>query len=257
MPDLDAMAATLAAAARDAVAVPQLSASAEYSLDDAYAIQRKVVSLRPGPRIGMKMGFTSRAKMAQMGVDDLICGELTADMRIMDGGEISLDQFVHPRAEPEIAYLLGAPLSGPVSPAEAMLAVDAVAVAVEIIDSRYRDFAFSLEDVVADNASSSGFVIGDLSAPASDVANIGMTLSFNGRPVLLGTSAAILGNPARALAEASRLAAEKGIALEAGSIVLAGAATAAEALRPGLDVTVTAAGLGSASFTTRAAWCRS
>ena len=103
------------------------------------------------------MGFTSRAKMVQMGVDDMIWGRLTNSMLVEDGGEIDISNYVHPRVEPEIAYLLKAPLSGPLSTAEAWNAVEAVAPAMEIIDSRYENFKFTVEDVVADNSSSSGF----------------------------------------------------------------------------------------------------
>jgi 2-oxo-3-hexenedioate decarboxylase len=249
MPDLDVLAARLAGAAQRAEATPQLTGTDRLTLAEAYAVQKRVVSLRPSARIGMKLGFTSRAKMAQMGVLDLICGELTADMRIMDGGGIRFADFVHPRAEPEIAFLLKAPLSGRMSPAEALSAVDSIAVAVEVIDSRYQDFKFSLHDVVADNSSSAAFALGPWRSPARALDNLGLVLFFDGRPVQVGSSAAILGDPSRALAEAARFASDLGIALGAGSIVLAGAATAAEALRLGTTVTAEAAGLGRVMFT--------
>src|SRR5690606_15497249 len=197
---------------------------------------------------GMKMGFTSRAKMVQMGVHDMIWGRLTDGMMIEDGGEVALSRFIHPRVEPEVAFLMKAPLSGMVSPAQAMAAVDAVAPALEIIDSRYKDFKFSLTDVVADNSSSSGFVVGPWCRPDQDLANLGMVLTFDGRPVQIGSTAAILGHPARSLAAAARMAASAGERLEPGWIVMAGGATAAEALRAGVYVQLDVQNLGSVSF---------
>lgn len=249
--DLNALADTVFQAQRGANAIAQLSENQKFSLPDAYRVQAKSIELRLADgehRVGMKMGFTSRAKMIQMGVDDMIWGRLTNAMLIEDGGEISLDNYVHPRVEPEIAFLLNKPLEGPVSPLEAMDAVEAIAPAMEIIDSRYKDFKFTVEDVVADNSSSSGFVVGPWCPPDADIANLGMVMEFNGRPVQIGSSAAILGHPSRSLTAASRMVAEDGERLEAGWIVLAGGATAAEALSAGVAVRNTVEGLGSTGF---------
>lgn len=255
MSDLDTLAKSLDDAARNAQAIPQISETQKLSLEDAYAIQKKMIALRLSRgerRVGMKMGFTSRAKMVQMGVSDMIWGRLTDKMLVEDGGRISKARFVHPRAEPEIAYLLKAPLAGPVTPAQALAAVEAIAPAIEIIDSRFANFKFSLEDVVADNASSSAFVIGNWSKPDIDCSNLGMILEVDGRAAQVGSSAAILGNPARSLAAASRMVAEHGERLEAGWIVMAGGATEAVALAAGTSVRNTVEKLGSVSFSVTA-----
>ncbi len=240
-------------AQRSATAIAQLSArrAAAMSLADAYRVQAAAVArrVRRGERrSGVKMGFTSRAKAAQMGVSDLIYGRLTDAMLVADGGDYMLSGGVHPRVEPEIAYLLKAPLAGRVSPAEAMSRVEAVAPAIEIIDSRYRDFKFSLTDVVADNCSSAGYVLGPWCRPDTDVANLGMVLEFNGRPVQIGSSAAILGHPARALADAARFAAQTGDTLEPGFVVMAGAATAAVHLVADTTVRLAVEALGHVGF---------
>ena len=255
MADIDTLARSVDDAARNAKAITQLSSGAKYSLEDAYQIQKKMIALRLARgerRVGMKMGFTSRAKMVQMGISDMIWGRLTDRMLVEDGGRISIAKYVHPRVEPEIAYLLKAPLAGPVSPIQALAAVEAIAPALEIIDSRYSNFKFTLEDVVADNASSSGFVVGPWSKPDLDCSNLGMILEFDGRPVQIGSTAAILGNPARSLAAASRIVAEHGERLEAGWIVMAGSATEAVALQPGVAVRNTVEKLGSVGFTVAA-----
>src|SRR6185295_3696876 len=162
------------------------------TLDEAYDVQARLLSRRYGRGerpIGIKMGFTSRAKMAQMGVSDLIWGRLTDRMLHASGDTISRRAFVHPRVEPEIAFLLKTPLAGKVDAATALAAVSAVAAAVEIIDSRYRDFKFSLTDVVADNSSSSALVIGAWVEPTFDLGNLRMELAIDGKVRQTGSSA--------------------------------------------------------------------
>ncbi|SNS24446.1 2-oxo-3-hexenedioate decarboxylase [Sphingomonas laterariae] len=246
--DLDQIADRLDNAAQSARATGQISAEfPDFSLADAYAVQRRLIARRVarGERVvGIKMGFTSRAKMAQMGVSDLIWGQLTDAMAIADDGVIDIGRFVHPRVEPEVAFRLKTRLAGRVDAGEAMAAIGAVAPALEIIDSRYRDFRFALNDVVADNSSSSGFVVGNWQAPGGDLSNLGMVLSLDGRAAQCGSTGAILGDPTRSLIEAARLAADAGLALEPGWIILCGAATPAEALRPGMHVRLEAERLG-------------
>jgi 2-oxo-3-hexenedioate decarboxylase len=161
MQDIKALAQRVDDAAHYAKEIPQLSEP--ITLAEAYAIQKQSVGRRfaRGERqVGIKMGFTSREKMIQMGVHDMIWGRLTDRMIVEDGGTTSFRTYVHPRIEPEIAFLLKRELVGTITPLQALSAVEAVAPAVELIDSRYQAFKFSLTDVVADNSSSSGFVVG-------------------------------------------------------------------------------------------------
>ena len=251
MVDIAALAASLDEAAANAGAIAQISGETAITPEEGYEIQAASIARRLArgeKRIGVKMGFTSRAKMVQMGIDDMIWGRLTDRMIVEDGDAVSLADYVHPRVEPEIAFLLKRPLAGPVTAAEAMAAVEAVAPAIEIIDSRYRDFKFSLADVVADNCSSSGVVVGAWRSADRDLANLGMILEFNGRPRQIGSSAAILGHPVRSLTAAARLSAGAGEPLKAGWIVMAGGATAAEALGAGDHVRNTVQRLGAAGF---------
>lgn len=254
MTDIAGLAQLLEAAVRDAKAVAQLSETAALSVEEAYAVQAALLErrLRRGERrVGMKMGFTSRAKRLQMGVDEMIWGRLTDAMLVDDGGEIELRRYVHPRVEPEVAFLLGQPLAGRVSMAEALAAVDAVAPAMEIIDSRYRDFKFSLADVIADNSSSAGFVVGPWSDLLDDLSNLGIILELDGRICQIGSSAAILGHPLRSLVAAARLGSTSEERLEAGWIIMAGGATEAVALTPGVHVRTTIQNLGSVSFSVK------
>ncbi|MEO3828079.1 fumarylacetoacetate hydrolase family protein [Actinomadura sp. B10D3] len=247
MVDVHALAATLDEAARDVRAIPKLTARTPLDVATAYAVQRAGIDLRlrRGERVaGVKMGFTSRAKMVQMGVDDVIWGLLTDGMPAEASVDVS--RLIHPRIEPEIAYLIGREVR---SAAGVESAVAGVAVGFEVLDSRYTGFEFTLPDVIADNASAARFGFGTWHPPR-DVSNVGLLMEIDGRPVQTGSSAAILGDPARALRAAARLAVGAGMALEPGWIVLAGAATAAVPLPKDAHVRVTGAGLGSVEVTT-------
>lgn len=248
---IEALAEQIDDAARSAREIEQLTARHALNEPQAYAIQAASIARRVARgerRIGIKMGFTSRAKMAQMGVHDMIWGRLTEAMLVDDGGRISLSDYVHPRCEPEVAFLLKRSLPARVTAMEALAAVEAVAPALEIIDSRYRDFRFSLPDVVADNCSSAGLVVGPWADPKSKLSNLGIVLSIDGRVVQVGSTAAILGHPLRSLVAAARLSAAAGEPLQAGWIVMAGGATAAEPLARGNHVQAEVEALGSVSF---------
>lgn len=251
--DFENRAAALDAAALNRTAIAQSAADQKLSAEDAYTVQDALVARRIArgeKEKGVKLGFTSKAKMAQMNVHDVIWGRITDAMMIDDGGETAHASYIHPRVEPEIAFLLKAPLEGRVSLAEAMAVVDGVAPAIEVIDSRYEDFQFDLGDVIADNTSASGFCVGPWRRPDLDFGNLGVLMSLNGEPAQIGSTAGILGHPARALVTAARLAAELGRPLAPGDIVMAGAATAAAPLSPNVRVCAEIQGLGAASFRT-------
>jgi 2-oxo-3-hexenedioate decarboxylase len=219
-------------------------------VDAAYAVQEAVVArrlARGATQVGWKLGFTSLAKMAQMGVSDVIVGRLTDDMQVADGGSVDLRRFIHPRAEPEIAYRLARDVDADAPVDDLAAAVDAVAPALEIIDSRYVDFRFTLADVVADNTSAAGFVIGpwtDLAA-AGELGDRPVSLLVDGEVAETGSTDAILGHPMKALPALADMARRLGLPLRAGDVILAGAATAAVPLAPGSLVEGRVTGLGS------------
>ncbi|GGM48505.1 4-oxalocrotonate decarboxylase [Micromonospora sonchi] len=250
-PDIAGIAQTLGAAADNASAIPQLAAEAGLGVDAAYAVQAALLQRRldRGERlVGLKMGLTSKAKMAQVGVDEVIWGRLTDAMRVPDGGSVDVAEFIHPRAEPEVAFLLDR-LPEPGEPVGDFTdAVRAVAPAIELIDSRYANFTFSLPDVIADNTSAAAFVIGPWSPVPDGLENLGVLLEVDGRVAQVGSTAAILGDPRRALDEGIRLAGRYGARMREGWVFLAGAATAAVPLRPGAHVRVVVEKLGTASL---------
>lgn len=141
----------LADATDSGQAIPQVAEQAGLDLTDAYAVQHAGISLRKDrgeSTVGVKLGFTSRAKAEQMGVSDIIIGTLTSSMGVSNGGEIDLTRGVHPRIEPEVAFLFGHPAGGQNDP-DTTPVVTHIAPALEVIDSRFEAFKFSLEDVVA------------------------------------------------------------------------------------------------------------
>lgn len=244
-------AASLHHGARNQSARGQFSSSESYTLSQAYEIQHALIAHRTGeghPIVGVKMGFTSVAKMKQMGVDDMIIGQLTSDMTISATQPFAKSNFIHPRAEPEIAFRLSKDISGALSVDEVKDYVDGVAAAIEVIDSRYENFKFSLEDVVADNCSSAAYALGSWCDVPLGLNGLDMTMSFDGESVAEGTSDAILDNPFEALAAATRLASEYGIKLSAGMVVLAGASTAAHFINDAKTVALSVDGLGEVSF---------
>ena len=251
--DIKNVAKVLDDAAHYAKAVPQF-APGSFNIEQAYEIQRASIARRGerGEEIcGIKLGFTSRAKMVQMGVDDLIWGWLTHPMIQEEGSTVDLAQYIHPRVEPEVCFLTRRAIDGPITALEAVDYIEAVAPAMEIIDSRYENFKFTLEDVVADNCSSAGVVVGSWTRQFDKLTNAGVSIAFDGRMVVAGSSGAILGNPMRSVVQAARLLANSGQSLPAGSLIMAGGATAAQALAPGLHVRCEVSGLGNVEFFTR------
>jgi len=155
---------------------------------------------------------------------------------------------IHPRAEPEIAFRLSQDITSPLSAEEVSSVVDGVASAIEVIDSRYENFKFSLEDVVADNCSSCGFALGPWCEVPLGLNGLDMVQTFNHAIVAEGTSDAILDNPFEALAAATRLAHQYGLPLKKGMIVLAGASTAAHFIGASENVEVTVDGSRVSKF---------
>lgn len=239
-------------AARTQTPVEQFSLSENYSLESAYQVQHELIRLRQEegfPIVGVKMGFTSHAKMKQMGVKDMIIGQLTSDMQLNKRKPLLKANCCHPRAEPEIAFRLNTDIHDPLTAREVINHVDGVAAAIEIIDSRYKSFKFSLEDVVADNCSSCAFILGQWCDVPMGLNGLDMKMSFDGQQETEGSSNDILDDPFEALAAATRLACRYNIPLLKGMIVLAGASTTASFIRETLNVNLIVEGLGEASFT--------
>lgn len=221
---------------------------------DAYSIQEAGIQHRfdNGEKlIGLKMGLTSEAKRVQMNLDAPLYGVLTDVMKCENGGTYKMNGSIHPKIEPEIAFHIKTPLKGKVSREEVLTACSAVYPCMEILDSRYKQFKyFSMEDVISDNSSSSHFVLGK---PVKDFLNIDlrdlkMEMKVNGKTAQSGNSEDISGDPVVSVIQLCELLDARGKGIESGMIVLAGAATPAFALEPGLEVTLEVEELGNVSL---------
>jgi 2-oxo-3-hexenedioate decarboxylase len=221
---------------------------------DAYRIQNAILTrkLQAGARLsGRKMGLTSASKMKQMGVTSPIHGFLTADGCVADGAALPMEGLIHPKVEAEIAVTTSRELHGPgCSAAEALAAIDFAFAALEVIDSRYRNFRFDLSSVIADNTSAARYVIGAEGVPAAglDLRSLGVVFERNGEVLATGAGAAVLGHPAASLAALVNLLAEQGESLPAGTLVMTGGVTEAFAVRAGDSVRVTVQGIGTAGL---------
>ena len=224
---------------------PALDLATGYQVQDETLRRR----LARGERlVGVKLGLTSRAKQQRMNISSPLTAWLTDAMVLPAGAAVPRDRLIHPRAEPEIVFVMGSRLAGPgITAATAMPAVESVCCGLEIIDSRYRDFRFTLPDVVADNASSGYFVTGPVAVPAASL-DLGLEaclLELNGQVVDSATGAAVQGHPAEALALAANDLGRRGLAIEPGWIVLTGGMTDAIAVPAGACLAAHFTHLGS------------
>lgn len=232
-------------------AEPLVGAFPEMTVTDAYAVQRIQVErwMAEGARIkGHKVGLASAAMQRQMGVDQPDYGHLMDGMFQLEGLPLPLAGYLQPRVEPEIAFVLERPLRGPgVTVAEAVRAVALVLPALEIVDSRIRDWRISIVDTIADNASSGGVVLGSRPCRLSevDVRLAGCVLYRNGQVVGTGAGGAVLGSPINALVWLANTVGPQGVALEPGHVVLPGSVMGAVPVAVGDTVTAIFGGLGS------------
>ncbi len=241
--DVQALAAVLRAArlAGRTLVAPPLGRPLD--LPTGYAVQAALTDLRlaAGERIvGLKLGYTSAAMRAQMGVDEPNYGPLTDAMKVPDGGVLPCG-LLHPRVEPEVILVMGTQVTGPLDDDAARAAVASAHAGLEIVDSIWRDYQFTLADNTADGSSASGFVVGpELDEALGD--GIPVTLRCNGSDVGVGDTSAALGGPLRALQWLAAELGRTGRVLPAGSIVLTGGLTAAVPVRPGQTVVANFAG---------------
>lgn len=244
-------------ARKSAQSVPPLTKSvfeSENNMDlpTAYKIQQLGIASRNqegDPTVGFKMGLTSKAKMEQMGLHTPIYGVLLKSMQVLPEHGYSLRGKIHPKIEPEIAFITNKELSGNVTPEQALAACEFIVPALEILDSRFKDFKyFSLPDVIADNSSSCDFVLGkpiSLKDKKIDFKNIRVELFEDEKSIHSALSSAALGDPVASLVEQVKLLWDyEKKSLPAGSVVLTGALTAAIPLRVGQKIRGTYQGLG-------------
>lgn len=246
----DQIAQILIAGERDRTEVPQFSATHPIDLATAYAAQRAFVQskLDAGERlVGYKLGLTSRNKQQAMGVDSPLYGRVTSSMLSTYGEPIRFDRFIHPRVESEIAFLLKDDIQAPATITSVLAATDLVYGAVDVLDSRYQDFKFTLTDVVADNASAGAFFLGPIARRPEglDLHLLGCVVRVDGEVTMTAAGAAVMGHPAASVAWLANQLAAEGETLKAGQLVFSGGVTAPVPVIRGGSVTFEFDGLGA------------
>lgn len=230
---------------------PLIKTYPDIAIEDAYEIQLVQIRERVGRGAvvkGHKVGLTAAAVQRQLGVDQPDYGHLLDDMFHLEHSPISTGSFLQPKIEPEIAFVLKRPLQGPgVTVVEAIAAVDFVLPALEIVDSRIRDWKISITDTIADNASSGAVVLGSRPTRLDDVdlRLTGCVLHHNAQVAATGAGGAVLGSPINSLVWLANTVGALGITIEAGHVVLPGSCTPMATVSAGDSFTATFAGLGS------------
>ncbi len=200
--DISELAARLAKAVAGRTPIAPLSDEMpDLDVDTGYAIQA-LARQAAGPLAGWKLGVTSRAKQAQVGIDSPVRGFLASANALDLGEPLPSGELIQPRAEPEIVFIMGTDLSGPeVTGADVLTATASVATGIEILDSRYLDYRFTMPDVIADNTSAGRFLVGSpVPLDGIDLRLVGVVLEHNGEVVATAAGAAALGHPAAAVA---------------------------------------------------------
>lgn len=228
--DIAEMAQSLRRARADRIPIGPLSET--YGLADprvAYDIQAHNTQYEEqmGRRVvGCKIGLTSPAVQKQLGVDEPDFGVLWGDQGYRDGDQISSGQYIQPRVEAEIAFVMKHGIEDPNTDLESLAAgIDYAVAAIEIVDSAVADWRIALVDTIADNASAAGFVLGEDPQPlaAIDLIDATMAMSKNGSQVSEGIAHACMGNPLNATLWLARTMVDVGQPLQVGDIVLSGA----------------------------------
>jgi len=239
-----------AAQSRRAIAAPSESYP-WLTIDDAYAVQLCIIQARiaSGAVVrGYKVGLTSAAMQAQFGIDQPDFGHLLDDMFLPETEPITAADFLQPRVEPEIAFVMGRELSGPVDAQQAEAAVDHVLPCLELIDSRIENWRVKLVDTIADNAAAAGVILGATPARLSrlDLAAVSCHIQV-GSHKDHGLGSAVMGSPINALVWLANTLGTRGVSFAPGDVILAGALTAAIPVGPGDLVSATFSGFGSVS----------
>ena len=217
----------------------------ELTIDDAYAVQQAWVELQISEGanlVGRKIGLTSRAMQQQMKIDEPDFGALLDYMVMRSGVELRHADYVDPKLEVEVAFIIGKRLSGDsVTIEEVLNATEYIQPALELIDARsYRVHpitkrARTIVDTIADNAADAGVILGGEKVKPTEVDMrwIGAIFSCNGVVEETGLAAGVLGHPANGIAWVARRIAPYGLAIEPGQIILAGSFTRASTTQPG------------------------
>jgi len=250
MTDPHAIASALVRAERDRTPIvpftraqPFLSATTAYEAQTLFVEHR----LSAGERVvGAKLGLTSKVKRLALGIHEPIYGRLTSSMILPAGETLRVDELIHPRAEPELAFLIGRRIDDTTDLAGALASIEAVLPALDVVDSRYAE-SFRLPDSVADNAGAARVVLGSEPRSPRDLVELQVLgcVFQQGRTLHTAAGGAVMGHPAAALAWLANTLVARGEHLEEGMIVLSGGLTPSVPLAPGVVATAEFDGPGA------------
>lgn len=226
----------------------------DLNLADAYRIQQlqeKAFEAVGRKVVGRKIGLTSVAMQKQLGVDSPDFGFFTDDLVFGDGAEIPVDRFIAPKVEPELGFVLGSDLAADATFEDVVAAVASTHLAVEIIDSRVRDWDIRLVDTVADNASCGAIILDrtPLDIDPAALPEVTASMSIDGETSGSGTGADVMGHPLSPLHWLAGVLGEQGVPLKAGDIILTGSFCGAAPVIAGQKVTVDYGKYGTLSAT--------
>lgn len=231
----------------------------EITIEEAYEVQLEVVKLKEEDGhhiIGKKIGLTNKAIRDQIGVQEPDYGIITSEGLILDGEALYIDQFIAPRIESEIAFILDKDITLDMYPVKATDIINAtygIAPALEIVDSRVKDWKIKIQDTVSDAASYAAICLGNriTKLDGLDLRLIGMAAYLNGELVKHGSSAAVLGNPINSMVWLANKLLSLGVEMKKGEIILTGSFTPVFDIKKGDNVNVLFDHLGSVSLNIR------
>jgi len=224
-------------------------------VDGAYAVQETNTKrwLEEGRKlVGRKIGLTSVAVQNQLGVNQPDYGMLFADMAVAEGDEMPLGALLQPKAEAEVAFVIGKDLTDEqMTLSDLISAVEYALPALEIVDSRVADWNIRILDTIADNASSGLYVLGaePVKLEGLDLRTCGMVMDLRGEPVSTGVGAACLGHPLNAALWLAKTMARVGRPLQAGDQIMSGALGPMVPAAPGDVLEARIEGLGTVRAT--------
>lgn len=230
--------------------IPPLTDDLELPTEDAYLIQRRVfdrITDDAEQNLGHKLGLVSEAKQDQLGIEEPIFAPVVRET-LLENEPIPTEELIEPRIEAEIGIILDEDVPAPVTAIDVMTSTRAVVPVVEILESRFQDWAIpSAQDVIADLTSAGKVIVGESLRDTSDLdlAMESVVVSVNGEVEATGVGADIMGHPARAVAWLGNRLADFDDGLEAGDLIMSGGIPAAIDIEPGDIYNVKFANIGS------------
>lgn len=221
------------------------------TIEDSYKIQSSVLKRKKNEKVvGKKIGLTSKPMQDLLGVNEPDYGYITDKMVIPEGDPVNISELIQPKIEGEIAFVFGKKLKGPgVTASEVLKKTIGVLPAIEVIDSRIKDWKIKIQDTIADNASSARVILGGklTSIEDFDLRLVGMILEKNGKILSTGAGAAVLDDPAQSVAWLVNKLSEFNVDINSNEFVMSGSLVKAEDVKSGDCITVAFDRLGKVS----------